>query len=259
MENCVGCHTKLPAGGEFDLAQQIEQDIDVEALLLEERVKLYVATRRFDAALDLYEEAFRSPTMIAENILLTGMLEDYMKLVVRVRGDFGRAVHTFGLFRQRTDVPGYLISYAEVWIDDLRDLQEHVPKRRGLKEARKLVSEAREQNLFAADRRGLVRFVAATSLLYDYLEERPTKKAQVAEAFFLLGVAESYLSRSYWVSETEFYLEKAIRIDPGSSIARKAFDFLEEHLVMGYTGAPGKETPPEVRALLDELYKLIEE
>ena len=68
-----------------------------------------------------------------------------------------------------------------------------------------------------------------------------------AEAYYLLGVAESYISRSHWISETEFFLETAIRTNPQSKTARKAYVVLEEYIVLGYSGSSGTHTPADVQ------------
>ena len=80
---------------------------------------------------------------------------------------------------------------------------------------------------------------------------------QLAEAYYLLGVTDSNLSRSSWIPETEFFLEMAIRLAPTSPSAKKAYALLEKHVTMGYSGSAGLYLPPEVKTHLDELRRLI--
>jgi hypothetical protein len=70
------------------------------------------------------------------------------------------------------------------------------------------------------------------------------------------GVVESYI-RSSWISETEFFLEAAIRLGPMSLLAEKADTFLEEYILAKYTGSSGMTLPPEIRANPEELRKLV--
>jgi len=66
------------------------------------------------------------------------------------------------------------------------------------------------------------------------------------EAYYLLGVVEWGVGRSFWASETELFLEAAIRMGPKQPYARAAFDLLEEFLVSGYTGSAGTNVPADV-------------
>ena len=63
----------------------------------------------------------------------------------------------------------------------------------------------------------------------------PVYRTPLAEAYYLLGVAESFISRTLWMSETEFFLETAIRLAPKSVSARQAYAFLEEYVLIRYT------------------------
>jgi hypothetical protein len=80
----------------------------------------------------------------------------------------------------------------------------------------------------------------------------------LAEAYYLLGVAESYISRSLWVSETAFFLETAIHLAPKSVHARQAYAFLEQYVLAGYTGSAGLHLPADVRVHLAELRRLLD-
>ena len=60
----------------------------------------------------------------------------------------------------------------------------------------------------------LVHFIAASGLLHRYVQDDTRTPAQLAEAYYLLGVAESYTPRSSWIPETEFFLETAWRGEP---------------------------------------------
>jgi hypothetical protein len=80
----------------------------------------------------------------------------------------------------------------------------------------------------------------------------------MAEAYYLMGVTESLLGHSFWVSRQDFYLESAIRIAPGSSFSSKAYALLEDSLVSGFTGSSGTNLPDDVTELLSELKTMID-
>ena len=78
-----------------------------------------------------------------------------------------------------------------------------------------------------------------------------------SESLYLLGVAESHISRTLWMPETEFFLETAIRLAPQSVHARKAYTFLEEYILVGHTGSSGLHLPADIQARLAELRRLV--
>lgn len=256
-ENCFACHSKLPPTRRFVLGQRFLAATDLSRLPLKERARLAVATRQFDTALSLYEALLASADLSAADIGLTGVFEDYLKIALRVDHDAIRVLLALDAFRQRPDVPYYLSEYLANWLEAIKALRDVDTPADHLSYARLLIRQGQEQNHFPADRRGLVHFVVASSLLHQYVDAAPAAGEGLAEAYYLLGVAESFISRSLWVSETDFFLETAIRLAPQSVHARKAYAFLEEYTIAGYTGSSGVHLPPEVRTHLEELRRLM--
>jgi hypothetical protein len=256
-QNCFACHAKLPSPQPSTLGKPFLETAQIADLSLQERARLAVATRQFDTALETYEALFRSPMLTAGEISLMGAFEDYLKIAIRVRGDFERAMATLQTFRQRSDLPQYLTEYMVNWVEALHELRFRQDQGEAVSRARALIQEAQLRNRFPVDRLGLVHFVVASSLLQRFIDADPVNQAQLAEAYYLLGVAESHISRSLWVSETEFFLETAIRLSPRSPYARKAYAFLEEYVLTGYTGSAGLHLPEDVRTHLEELRRLV--
>ncbi|MDH3215992.1 MAG: hypothetical protein OEN01_06825 [Candidatus Krumholzibacteria bacterium] len=257
-ENCVTCHTKLPTKRQFDLGAAFVETADIKKLQPTARVNIEIATRQFDAALETYEEILRSPDTTADDLALFGVFESYLKIALGALDDTQHPVRAFEEFAERTDMPKNLMSSLEHWIETLNALDLHNVEVGELDAARGMVEHAVVDTRSGADRSQLVDFVAATTLLHRYLSTSPDDDLDVAEAYYLLGVAESYISRSYWLSETEFLLEKAIRRAPGSEVAKKAYAFLDEYTRSGYRVTPARAVSPERQANLDELRQLIE-
>jgi hypothetical protein len=69
-------------------------------------------------------------------------------------------------------------------------------------------------------------------------------------------MAESYIARSLWLPETAFFLETAIRLAPQSMSAQRAYTFLEELTIAGFTGSAGLPLPADVQQHLEELRRL---
>lgn len=256
-DGCVACHTKLPAAGHADLSRPFLSNREVEALPFAARVRLALATRQFDAALDAYEAHFAAPEVSSSDIASGGALTVYLEVCLRVRGDYGRAMATLERLRARPDLPGFFAGHLDQWLRTLREMKDVDAAGAEMDVARRLVRDARARNVFPADRQGTVDFVIASGLLQRYLAAKPTDLDEVTEAFYLLGVCESHLSPSYWVSETTHYLEAAIRTRPSSPYARLAYDFLESYITMEFTGSGGMMIPPDVQRQLDALRRLV--
>ena len=255
-ENCFACHSRLPSKRKFDLGAGFISKAQLEALPLEARVKLAVATRQFNTALATCEMIFRSSEIPAAEIALMGAFEDYLKIMIRVESDYGRAIGALEQFSKRPDVPGYLQSQVGVWIASLRALGQEGNDNKGYARAKQLIKKGQLQNRYPVDRRGLVYFVAASGILHHHVNRKSEKASDLAEPNYLLGVAESYIGNSFWISETGFFLETAIRLAPGSPVAKQAYAFLEDFTIREFTGSGGGDLPEDVQASLKTLREI---
>ena len=257
-DNCFLCHSRLPSARRFSLGKRVLEQLPMDQLSPHERVRLAVASRQFDTALTTCEAVFRSTDIPAAQIDLMAFFEDYMRIAIRVQADFSRIIKTLETFRQRSDVPRYLDQHLNSWILSLKALQAEGQHDDELTRARTLIQTGQRQNRFLADRQGLVYFMLASSLLHRYVDSGSKSNLQLAEAYYLLGVAESYVPRSSWISETEIFLEAAVRLAPTSPSGKKAYAFLEEYVMTGYTGSSGLHLPSDIQAHLDELRRLLD-
>lgn len=255
---CFACHSKLPSQHHFALGERFMDNPEVEHLPLAEQARLAVATRQFDRALTLYEKLFRSASATQGQTDLIGAIEDYLRISIRVRNDFTRPIANLEELRRRSDVPPYLKETILNWLDAL-DVLQYEPERGDLlAHARALMQQAALKSAYPADPRGLVNYMAASALLHRFVNSEPSDEQDMPEAFYLLGVAESHITSSYWYPQTQFFLERAIRLDPKGPVARRAYDFLEDYVTQEYTGSSGAHVPPEVRDYLGRLRKLVE-
>ena len=255
-DNCFLCHSRVPSSRPFPLGKHLLDHVPMSQLSPHERVRLAVAARQFDTALTTCEALFRSDDISATEIDLMAFFEDYMRIAIRVNNDFARVIKTLEDFRQRSDVPRYLDQQLMGWIDSLKTLQDGLGQGDELLRGRELIQQGQHRNRFLADRQGLVYFIVASSLLHRYVNTGTESKPKLAEAYYYLGVAESYVPRTSWISETEFLLETAIRLAPTSPYGKKAFAFLEEYLIVGYSGSSGLHLPSDVKRRLDDLRQI---
>jgi hypothetical protein len=260
-DNCFLCHSRLPSSRAFPLGKRFLERMPMNQLDPHERMRLAVAARQFDTALTSCETLFRSPELPAVQIDLMALFEDYLRIAIRVNDDFPRAIHTLETFQRRPDVPTYLAHLLTAWIEALHTLQAAPSHESGrdneLTRARSLIQQGQRRNRYLADRQGLVHFTLASGLLHRFVNSSAKTKPQLAEAYYLLGVAESYMPRTSWIPETEFYLETAVRLAPHSPFGKQAFTFLEEYLLMGYSGSSGPHLPLDIQKRLDDLRGLV--
>ncbi|NDE14622.1 hypothetical protein EBZ80_06795 [bacterium] len=271
-ENCIACHSRLPETKGFPAAQEFFKDVKVANLPLMDRAQLQMATRQFDAALATYEELFKSAeTRTSEIIMMDGFV-DYLKVCIRVKQDVNRAIPVLEAMLKRPDLPKFAALQIEQWIASLKRLSmRHDKAGSELQVARKLISDAQRASEFRMDRGRLVDYIYASKLLNAFVHRKdpgsptggsvaqPSKAAQndMAEAYYLLGVTESMIGRSYWLSQTEFYLETAVRTAPHSKIAEKAYALLEEQVVVEFSGSAGTNVPEDMQKTLDDLRRLM--
>jgi len=255
-ENCFACHSRLPNLQPFDLGKRFLAATNVERLPVPQRLKLAVATRQFDTALTTRKAILRSPDIPAADIWLMGVFDDYLKIIIRVRNDFPRAITVLTQFLERPDVPAVLRDQLRSWVNARTELQSHGSIDEALSRARTLIETGQRRNRFPADHQGFVHFVVASSLLHRLLTTQPTNTSTLAEAYYLLGITETYISRTSWLSEAPFFLETAIRLEPTSAVAARAYDVLTMYILTEYTGSQGTRVPPDVQEYLDDLRRL---
>lgn len=256
-EDCVACHSRLPSDRSFPLGERFVTGTSIAELAPEDRAALEIATRQFDRALETLEGLIASPEVSPGTLDLRGYFDDYLELCIRVRGDLDRPTVVIETFLQRNDLSPSLRANATSWLASLRTLRQRQPLPDPIDDARALIAEAEAQSRYPNDRRALVYYIAASSVLHRVVDSQGDPGPKAGEAYYLLGLIESRIGRSFWLSQTEFFLETAIRLDPSQPYAAKAYDLLEEFIASGYTGSAGQNIPEDVQRRLDELRELI--
>lgn len=255
-ETCVACHTKLRGPGQSPAAKDFVGKTALAKLPLPDRARLQVATREFDAAAKTYETLLATRSIHAGELLAP--LTEYLIVEVRVRGDFARARRTLERFAARPDLWRHLKADVSQWT---RSLQELAPLRDlppSIATARDLIERARTLQTYPADRRGLIHYLLASSILQRVLDDAAASDRDAGEAYYLLGLCETHVGEDYWVSQADLYLETAIRMAPKEPFAEEAYLLLEEETVIAYTGNSGTELPKSVADHLEELRRLID-
>lgn len=257
-ENCITCHSSLPETGKFPKPEKFLEKISLKSLPALEKARYLTISRQFDDALLSYEAMFDDQTIHPMNLVALGAFTQYLKLSISVKGDFKRPQQTLQKIADRPQTPVHVRQLVLKWIQELKQFDKSKPLSTiNLAASRKVLDAGRREMEFPKDRDSLIHFVTASAMLNRYVYGNPESSVDTAEAYYMLGVTESLLGYSFWVSRQEFYLETAIRIAPGAAFSPKAFALLEESLIAGYTGSAGTNIPDDVNQLLTELKVLM--
>lgn len=95
---------------------------------------------------------------------------------------------------------------------------------------------------YPMDLKGTADFSIATSYLIPFLVHYD-KSPRIGEALFMMGDMRRRLweTNEYW--SENFYLSETIRRFPGTPLAVKAYEVLNDDVHFGYTGSSGDHTP----------------
>ncbi len=258
-ENCVTCHTKVPATRPFEAGKEFLQAINAKDFPPPSRAKLEVASRQFADAMSTYEGMMASPYVSADDLTLYNVFENYLRISIGALSNTKRPGPVLEKFAARSDMPEGVRADAKTWIASLASLKIDVPKGGEMAAARALVAQARDKSTRGSSRAGLVDFIGAITLVHRYLQSGVKDDGATAEAYYLLGVSESYVPRSNWVSETEYLLEKAIRLAPKSTVAIQSLAFLEGYRNSANRVTPSRPVPADMQTDIEALRKMVEQ
>ena len=256
---CIACHSRLPSAADSSLAEDLVTTSTLAGVTPLQRANLQVATRQFDAALTTFEHIFIDSSVHPADIV-NGPLIDYLIICLRVKQDGYRPITTLRSLLNRADLPMVWQENANFWINSLHRWHDEINQPATLARGRQLIEVATKPPTYAMDRRPLIQYLIASSLLNRFIATRQGagEAKAVAESYYLLGLAEYRIGRDYWVLQGEHFLERAIRLAPHSTFARSAYELLEEETIVGYTGSAGIQIPVEVQQHLDELKHLLQ-
>jgi hypothetical protein len=256
-ENCVSCHMKLPDSGHAPRMDHFFKDVNINKLAPPEKARLQVALRQFDEALGTWEEMFKTWPKPNE-LFAMDTLPEYLKVVIRVKKDPKRAIMSLDGLGKRADIPTFMAREVASWKSSLKKLAPELSKSGGeLSRANKIVQSARMSMEYPMDRTALVDFIVASGMLNTYMQNKKISAENTAQAYYLLGITESLIGRSTWLTQTDYYLEASVRANPKSKTALKALDALEQQILMEYSGSGGTNIPDDVQANLDDLRNLV--
>lgn len=272
LQNCVSCHVRLPTTERFKMADELIDQVEIQALDPRERAWLMVMVRRFDDALSVWESLMRDPTISPGQLDASGVLVDYLNAALRVRVEIERARATLALFAARPDLPVYLARRIANWRGALAHLDAKalaLGQPPSIERGARLAREGGELAEGPYGRDGLIQDLAAASQLVQFLElerarlqsetrnQTPEERAALSRAYYWLAVVEARSLDGFWVNLAERHFEAAIRADPKGPFAERAYAQLEETQVLGFGGASSEHLPLDVWTTLRDLRELM--
>jgi hypothetical protein len=253
--DCVGCHVRLPDLARHPAGEPLARA--AEKMPLAARLRVLIAARQFGSALETCEVLLASPEWSPARLDLEGVLETYLVVAIRVRGDLARAQRGLASLAARPSVPSYLAELLAGWRRALIELEPQALAPT-VAAAKDVMLRGDAVRRYPADRTALVHDLVASSMLHRALAAGIPSPLESAEASYLLGTAELRSDVGRQLPQAEWYLETAIRQAPGSDVARDAYALLEEQAFLDWGGSGGIDLPADVSARLSELRALAE-
>ena len=241
VENCIACHTRLPAWKDAEVTEGFTDDASFEGLSREPRANLLIATRRFDEALTVLEELLLDESIHLATLL--GPLTDYLVVSMRVKGDYERPAALLDRIAGRHDLWSKLRLDMRTWREALPELEDRADGAADLETARQLIHDGYALDTFPGDMTSRAHLVAASGVLERFVADHDERDDELAEAYYLLGVVEARIGRNYWVTPAPFLLSESIRIAPQAPSAEDAYALLERELLRSYEGSDEEGSP----------------
>ena len=256
-ENCVSCHMRLKDPKHAPNFHKFFDSKQLADLPWNERVRLMVSLRQFDEALTLWETTFASQEQ-EKNMLLIDDYVEYLKVALKVRENPDRAKSTLQKIAQKKNLPQFTANDMKAWLRDIDRLKgEFTVKGKELERAEKLIRTAQARMDYPLDRQGVVAFIVASALLDRTVNTNKLSAVDQSRSFYLLGLTETLLGRTSWLSLADHYFEASIRVSPGSKWSEMSLEALEQHLLYEYSGSSGSQLPDDIRELLDQLKSMV--
>lgn len=240
-ENCFACHSKYPENKKIPTPNSFYSRVHFKSMSQHDQAKLYVITRQFELAKNTLEAYFTDPK--SDFTSLDTSVVDYLGVSIGILNDFASPQNCFKKMisvKKLDDSDHHLV---KSWLDDLKTLEkERKLPIKNMKEIAAIIAKAKEKTDFIYDQRGYVYWTFIRSKLYQLAltSKVPNEKAEV---YYWLGVSSSIFDRGYWVSQTQFYLESAIRLTEDNELAMKAYKLMEQNINLEFSGSGGTHIP----------------
>ncbi|MGR9093215.1 MAG: hypothetical protein ACU85U_21805 [Gammaproteobacteria bacterium] len=258
VQHCVACHSRVEAPSQALFGQRLISRMDTREIPPSDVIKLYVATRQFDAATRTIEKMLMAPDRHPIEADYSSLMVDYLQITIAAKREPAMAQQFLRRYLSRPDMPYYLKRRFEFWIETLQQLTPAIAAPPDFARAIEIFHAGDDVSPGPGNRMGAVHDVTAASILRRYLDAGGERNAETLhEAYFVLGViALRTLEPKSAVPEMEMLLATSIKAAPEGKHALEAYALIEEY---GYVHEEHLAAQDTSQTLLDmdELRKLL--
>lgn len=250
VQHCVACHSRVAAPSQALFGERLIARMDTREIPPADVIKLYVATRQFDAAARTIEKMLMAPDRHPIEADYSSLMVDYLQITIAAKRAPEMAQQFLRRYLTRPDIPYYLKRRFEFWIDALQQLAGDIAAPANFARAIEIFHAGDSLSPGPGNRMGAVHDVTAASILRRYLDAGTESNADVLhEAYFALGViALRTLEPKSAVPEMEMLLATSIKAAPQGKHALEAYALIEEY---GYVHEEHLATRDASQTLLD--------
>lgn len=258
VQHCVACHSRVEAPSQALFGERLIARMDTREIPPGDVIKLYIATRQFDAAIRTIEKMLMAPDLHPIEADYSSLMVDYLQITLAARRSPAMAEQFLRRYLSRPEVPYYLKRRFEFWIESLQRFAPDIAAAPDFARAIEIFHAGDDLSAGPGNRMAAVHDITAASILRRYLDTGGEHDAeQLHEAYFTLGViALRTLEPKSAVPEMELLLASAIRAAPKGKHALEAYALIEEY---GYVHEEHLAAPQAAQTLLDmdELRQLL--
>lgn len=236
---CVECHTASHGGSDENLGKKAEY---FKSLSIKEKAELLVANRDFEEAYNLILENLKSKKTY-DNFTLDKQIRLAFLISVRHEVSFEKSKKIVDTLNNSRNLPLFIKAMIPsleksmaVWNLDQKKSEVSLAK------AKKIFSNGSSE----------IDTLRSLSMVHQ-LFAKGLKGEDEAQALYLAGQAYEQLNEVSPLELQDSYYKACIHQMPGSSIARKCYQALEDSMTLAYTGSSGTHLPVEIEVQLKEL------
>ncbi|MFN7263116.1 MAG: hypothetical protein ACK5UJ_04855, partial [Pseudobdellovibrionaceae bacterium] len=219
---CIECHTRTSTGPDLK-SETLRQSL--QALPSIERAEYLLASRQFDAALEVLEKILKdSSTMQGDFMLVDKAIRYSLAISVKFKRDPKKSLQLVRLVLENEKAPFYLKQNAQSWKMAIEVWSKEKARSRQtagdiLATVRDLLRKADETTSSSMDKGGDIYYLRALSELHLLMTQQLPPQ-QIGETLYLTGVSyEAVKDLSIWTLH-ENYFESCIRTVPKTDWAK---------------------------------------
>jgi tetratricopeptide (TPR) repeat protein len=265
---CVSCHTQSPGVVHPKIdsnEKKIFADKDISKLKITnfEKAELYFITRDFEAAMKLYDKVIRSSKKTDDDEFIYKALERQLIYFVKIKKTFPEAKTHFDNYLKEHLLNAKVAQEVSEWVAILsgKGLWEGFDPAKVKEEdmekfMKTFIADDEEGPIFSLTNSSEVNDLNLSSILMDYYNAHPDTKLG-AKILYWMATLDKRVNDELFFSLGDYYLIGCMEKYPKDPIAKDCYETYLEDLEINYLGKE-KEFPPEIKARVKRLQKLIE-